>query len=229
MNIRILHLIEGAREAKGLTVVIDVFRAFSVAAYAFAGGAAKIIPVGELDIALRLKNEDPSRLLIGERDEQKPAGFDFGNSPSQIMQADLRGKTLIHTTSAGTQGLVNAVHADEIITGSFVNAEAISRYILKQKPENVSLVCMGYSARYPVEEDSFCAEYIKNEIEGRESDFEKMVQIIRQTSGRRFFDDQNQSYAPAADFDLCLDLNRFSFVITAEKNGESHELKMKGI
>ena len=55
MNIRILHLIEGAREAKGLTVVIDVFRAFSVAAYAFAGGAAKIIPVGELDIALRLK------------------------------------------------------------------------------------------------------------------------------------------------------------------------------
>ncbi len=227
MNIRILHLIEGAREAEGLTVVIDVFRAFSVAAYAFAGGAAKIIPVGELDIALRLKNEDPSRLLIGERDEQKPAGFDFGNSPSQIMQADLRGKTLIHTTSAGTQGLVNAVHADEIITGSFVNAGAISRYILKQKPENVSLVCMGYSARYPVEEDSFCAEYIKNELEGRESDFEKMVQIIRQTSGRRFFDDQKQLYAPAADFDLCLDLDRFSFVITAEMNGESHELKMK--
>ena len=40
---------------------------------------------------------------------------------------------------------------------------------------------------------------------------------------------KTQSYAPAADFDLCLDLNRFSFVITAEKNGESHELKMKGI
>ena len=224
MNIQILHLIAGAREAKGLTVIIDVFRAFSLAAYAFAGGVQKIIPVGDLDHAWALKKKHPGWLLAGEREEVMVYGFDFGNSPSQILAADLRGKTLIHTTSAGTQGIVNAVGAEEILTGSFVNAAAIVRYIQRKAPLNVSLVCMGYSARYPVEEDTFCAEYIKNQLEGRESDFEKMVQVIRQSSGARFFDENRQTIAPKSDFDLCLSLNRFDFVITASKTEEFIEL-----
>ena len=43
MNIEILHLIEGAKKAKGVTVVIDVFRAFTVEAYVMSRGAKKII------------------------------------------------------------------------------------------------------------------------------------------------------------------------------------------
>ena len=33
MEIRILELIEGAKKAEGLTVIIDVFRAFSLECY----------------------------------------------------------------------------------------------------------------------------------------------------------------------------------------------------
>jgi 2-phosphosulfolactate phosphatase len=226
MNIRILHLIDGAREARGLTVVIDVFRAFSLAAYAFAGGVEKIIPVGNLEDAWKLRQLHPDWLLAGERDEVMVKGFDFGNSPFQIKSADLAGKTLIHTTSAGTQGIVNAVQADEILTGSFVNAGAVTEYIRQQGPENVSLVCMGYSARYEVEEDNFCAEYIRNSLEGRNTDFSEMVRIIRKTSGARFFDTDRQHITPKADFDLCLDLNRFDFVIRAVKNNDCFELGM---
>ncbi len=218
MEIKILDMIEGAREAKGLTVIIDVFRAFSVAAYAFHNKAEKIIPVGDLDFALELKEKNPSFILLGERNEQKVPGFDFGNSPSQILHEDFTGKTLVHTTSSGTQGIVNAVNANEILTGSFVNAGAIVSYIRSKAPRFVSLVPMGYACLYPVEEDSLCALYIKNELEGKPNDFPGMVETIRQTSGKRFFIQENQSFAPSIDFSLCTELNRFNFVIKASEN-----------
>jgi 2-phosphosulfolactate phosphatase len=219
MDIRILHLVEGARKAAGITVVIDVFRAFSLAAYAFNAGAETIIPVSEIDTALSLKKDNPDYILVGERNENKIPGFDFGNSPSHLLNADLKGKTLVHTTSAGTQGLVNAMHAPVVLTGSFVNASAIVRYIKKLNPGVVSLVCMGYAAEYPVEEDSFCAEYIKNELMGIQSDFDEYKKIIRQTSGQRFFEKEKQHFAPSTDFDLCLQLNRFNFVLKASSEG----------
>lgn len=227
MEIQILQLIEGARKARGLTVVIDVFRAFSLGPYAFSRGAEKIIPVGDLDFAFALKKKNPEYILIGERNEQKVPGFDFGNSPSQIINQDFRGKTIVHTTSAGTQGLVNAKGADMIVTGSFVNADAIVKYIKQLNPDQVSLVCMGYSAERPIEEDTFCAEYIQARLLNKEVDFQAMVEILRKTSGARFFEEANQNYAPREDFELCTALNRFDFVIEAERKKEYIELIRK--
>lgn len=51
MKIDILQLLDGARSARGLTVVIDVFRAFSVECYALSGGAKTIYAVGDIDQA----------------------------------------------------------------------------------------------------------------------------------------------------------------------------------
>jgi len=225
MKITILQLIEGARAARGLTVVIDVFRAFSLACYAFDRGAEKIIPVGDIDIAYALKKAHPDYILMGERNENKMPGFDFGNSPTHIMEMDFGGKTLVHTTSAGTQGLVNAKNADVILTGSFVNASAIVQYIRNANPSEVSLVCMGYSAMHPIEEDTFCAEYIRNELEGKSNDFEAMKKIIRAGSGKRFFEAEKQAYSPSSDFELCLDLDCFDFVIKASVEEEMMTLK----
>jgi len=213
MKIDILHLLEGARQARGLTVIIDVFRAFSTACYAIDHGAGEIYPVETIEEAFNLKKKYPEALLIGERNERKPEGFDFGNSPSFLLLADINGKPLIHTTSSGTRGISNAVKADLIITGSFVNSGAIVRYIRKINPARVSLVCMGYACEYPTDEDTLCAEYIRNEIKGIQSDWESMKKQIRKGSGARFFEDASQSWAPAADFDLCLSLNKFNFVL----------------
>jgi len=234
MEVKILQLLDGAKDARGLTVIIDVFRAFSTACYVYDLGAVKIIPIGEIDQAYRLKEKNSDFVLIGERNEQKPAGFDFGNSPSQLKAEKITGKTIVHTTSSGTQGIANAKKADEIITGSFVNAAAIVKYIQQKQPKTVSLVCMGYACEYPTDEDTLCAEWIKNELvkevpssttapfrranltEGGETknrSFAEMVEIIRTGSGARFFDPEKQSWSPKADFDLCLDLNRFNFVL----------------
>jgi 2-phosphosulfolactate phosphatase len=222
MKIEILQLLEGAQNARGLTVIIDVFRAFSTACYAFDRGVRRIYPVGSLEKAYLLKQQHPDFILVGEREEQKPEGFDFGNSPSQLLTSHLDGKIMVHTTSSGTQGIANATEADEILTGSFVNAQAIINYIRKKNPEKVSLVCMGYSCRYPTDEDTLLAVYIKNELEGKSNDFQAMVEQIRNGDGARFFAPEKQEWAPAADFDLCLSLNRFNFVLKVEQeNGQN--------
>jgi 2-phosphosulfolactate phosphatase len=227
MEIEILQLLEGAKKAQGLTVIIDVFRAFSTACYAFNNGIQRIYPVGDLEKAYLMKQEHPEYILVGERFEQKPEGFDFGNSPSQLLETNLRGKTMVHTTSSGTQGIANAIHAEEILTGSFVNAGAIIEYIRKQNPSKVSLVCMGYSCRYPTDEDTLLAVYIKNELEGIANDFPSMVERIKNGDGARFFSPEKQEWAPAADFDLCLSLKRFNFVLkVVQENGLNYLTKI---
>ncbi|MDE6963694.1 MAG: 2-phosphosulfolactate phosphatase, partial [Lachnospiraceae bacterium] len=129
IKINTCHLIEGAKKATGLTVIIDVFRAFSLECYLYNMGVSLIRPVGTIEEAFAFKKANPGYVLIGERKGRKCEGFDFGNSPSETAKHDLRGKTVIHTTSAGTQGIINAKEADEIITGSLVNAKAVARYI----------------------------------------------------------------------------------------------------
>jgi len=59
MDIEMLHLVDGARQATGLTVIIDVFRAFSTSCYTVFQGASRIIPVGDLDLAYELKKKNP--------------------------------------------------------------------------------------------------------------------------------------------------------------------------
>jgi 2-phosphosulfolactate phosphatase len=217
MKIEITEFVEGARQAKGLTVIIDVFRAFSVECYAMDSGASKIIATGEVAEAFELKKRYMKAVLVGERDEKKIKGFDYGNSPTEIIKADLTGKIVIHTTSAGTTGLVNAVNADTIVAGSFVNASAVVRYIVTAAPEHVSLVAMGYRARESAEEDLLCAEYIESLITRRNGNFETRIANLRITSGKRFFIPENIDFSPPTDFFLCTMTNRFNFILKAEK------------
>lgn len=97
-----------------------------------------------------------------------------------------------------------------------------------KNPEHVSLVCMGYSAFYPTEEDTFCAEYIRNELQGKPSDYKQMLNIIKNTSGKRLFDVQNHKHSPESDFYLCTDLGKFNFVLKAE-NDSDDLLKLRKI
>ena len=218
MEIQILHLIEGAKAARGTAVIIDVFRAFTVEAYLAKNGAARIIPVGDKEIAYRYKEAHPDAVLVGERQGRVLPGFDYGNSPSQLEHADLTGKTVIHTTSAGTQGIANAIHADEILTGSLVNAGAIAAYLKKNKVEQVSLVCMGLNAERPIEEDTLCAKYIQCLLEGGSMDLEPEIENLKVTSGAKFFDPAQQEVFPERDFHLSTQVDQFDFVLRLKRN-----------
>lgn len=227
MKINILEFTEGARRARGVTVIIDVFRAFSVACYAFDSGAARLIAVGGIKDAFDLKKKYKNSVLVGERDEKKVEGFDFGNSPTEILKADLEGVTVIHTTTAGTNGLISANDASLLLTGSFVNAGAVVRYIRSVKPETVSLVAMGYRATVSAEEDILCAELIADRLKGGESDFAENISALRSSSGKRFFDPVNIEFSPPTDFFLCTMTDRFNFVLKAEKRFDGNIDLMK--
>lgn len=218
-DINILHLLEGAKQAEGLTVIIDVFRAFSLECYLYDMGVKQIRPVGTIEEAFSLRDRMQDSILIGERKGIKCEGFDYGNSPSSIRKEDVAGKTIIHTTSAGTQGIVNAVHADEIITGSLVNARAVAEYIISRQPQTVSLVSMGSGGVRIAPEDELCAAYIKSILEGREfTDMDRRVSDLRNHGGEHFFDPERQNVFPEADFYRCIEYNKFPFVLTIEKD-----------
>ena len=218
-KINILHLIEGAKQAEGLTVIIDVFRAFSLECYLYDMGVKEIRPIGSVEDAFVLNKELPGSVLIGERHGKKCEGFDFGNSPSTVRPEEVKGKTILHTTSAGTQGIVNATGASEIITGSLVNAKAVAEYIKKSQPDTVSLVCMGYAGVRPAAEDELCAEYIKSLVEGVElPDFEQRIADLQKHGGEHFFDEEQQEVYPKEDFFMCVKYDKFPFVIHVEKD-----------
>ena len=212
-RVNVTDFVDGAREARGLAVIIDIFRAFSVACYATAGGLARIYPVAAAEDALALMGAHPGWLGIGEREARKLPGFDFGNSPTEIRKADLRGRTLVHTTHAGTQGLMAASAADEVITGSLVNAGAICRHILALRPTTVTLVRMGHQARERCAEDDLCAELIAARLAGRDFDAIGVRSRLRDAPSARKFFDPAADWAPETDFELCTEVDRFDFIL----------------
>lgn len=220
MNVQILQLIEGAKQARGLTVIIDVFRAFSVESYAMSRGAKTVLPVGGIDEAFTLKEKYPDAILVGERGGRKCEGFDCGNSPSQLETFEVKDRVIIHTTSAGTQGIANAIHADELLGGALVNARATAEYIRRRNPENVSLVCMGLGGEREVEEDTLCAEYIAALLRGEDPDISAEIADLANTSGAKFFNPKYSEVFPTQDFVMCTQLNRFPFALAVRRGDE---------
>ena len=221
MNVQILHLLEGARQATGAAVIIDVFRAMSVEAHLVHQGAARIYPVADAETAYAWKENNPDVILVGERNGVKLPGFDFGNSPTEFADVDFTGRTVLHRTSAGTQGIENAIHATEIFTGSLVNARATAEYLIKRGFSEISLVCMGWNATEPTAEDTLCAEYMQAVLEGRTMPIAKRITDLKRTSGAKFFDPAQQAVFPCGDFARCTALDCFDFVLKVERDAET--------
>jgi len=224
MLIHVSDFVAGARAARGVAVVIDVFRAFSLAAYAMSRGAARIVPVADVQTAYALKRQHPDWLLVGERHARPLPGFDCGNSPAQLEAFDLHGRTLIHTTHAGTQGLVNATGAEEVLTGALVNAGAIVRYLRARNPEEVTLVRMGHEARERCEEDDLCAELLIARLEDRPFDVATIRARLRSAPSARKFFDPACDWAPAKDFELCTAVDALDFVLTLDRQASPPSL-----
>jgi 2-phosphosulfolactate phosphatase len=223
--IHVVDFVAGAQAAVGIAVVIDVFRAFSVAAYAFAAGARSIIPIASVEHALQLKQQHADYLLVGERHTRPLPGFDHGNSPTELQEVLLEGRTLIHTTHAGTQGLVQASIADEVITGALVNAAAIVRYIRARRFDAVTLVRMGREASERCAEDDLCAELLVQRLRGLEPDVRDIAAQLRIAPSAVKFFDPECPWVPAQDFDLCTQVDRFDFVLRLDRSSDPCRLE----
>lgn len=124
--LRVNHMT--AAQARGVFIVIDVIRAFTVAGYAFAGGAERLWLVRTVEEALALRAREPQALLAGEVQGRLINGFDMNNSPARMASATVRGRLIIQRTGAGTQGAVLASNASHLLLSSLTNARATATY-----------------------------------------------------------------------------------------------------
>ncbi|MFZ2024762.1 MAG: 2-phosphosulfolactate phosphatase [Microgenomates group bacterium] len=221
MQIQKLFGVEQARDATGFVVVIDVFRAASTAACALAQGAKEIIPVATKEDAFLYRETHLDTLIMGEDKGIMIPGFDFGNSPYLLAKEDLIGKTMIHRSTQGTQGLVRAIHASPLVFGSFVIAQAIVSYIRAVAPLTVTFVALGGEQF----EDGIFATYMEDLLQGRnptKHSVEKQIQ--GSIHAKRFFDPMKPDF-PKEDYYFCLDINKFPFVVEAVRTPYLHLVK----
>jgi 2-phosphosulfolactate phosphatase len=218
----------GAEEAEGLTIIIDVFRAFSCAPLFFHFGARRVILNADPEKALGLKRKNPQFILVGEINEVPIEGADLGNSPSQIIKKGksyFKDKTVIHRTTAGVTGVSSAYDkADEIILGSFVMAKAVAAYIKKKNPDRVTLVAMGERAQRKSPEDETCADYLEYLLAGRPYDPAKAFKdIVFQQTTQKFIQG-TKKHLPKEDPVFCLQRDLFHFFLTVKKLGDQLEV-----
>ena len=212
---------QGAREASGLAVIIDVFRAFSCEPLLFHLGAAKIILEPDPARASAMKQDHPELVLVGEVNEVPIEGADLGNSPSEILlksEGFFRNKTVIHRTTAGVTGAAAALErADEVILGSFMTAKAVATYIGEKSPALVTLVAMGERAKQKAPEDEACADYLEHLLTGKPYDpVSSLRQIVFQPTTQKFIAGR-KPYLPREDPLFCLQRDLFDFVLLARK------------
>lgn len=141
-------------------VLIDVLRASTTICHALYNGAREVIPVGELEQAVRLSRTMSSEttLLGGERKGLKPHGFTLGNSPIEYTAEVVQQKSVILTTTNGTQALAKVRHARRQLVGAFVNLTALAAFIRSaaNSTEQVFLLCAGNNGDFSYE-DMLCA------------------------------------------------------------------------
>ena len=217
MNITLGSLIAGARKARGTAVIIDVFRAFTTAAVAFSRGAREIVLVGTPPEALELRERGIADLCMGEVHGMRPEGFDFGNSPYELSLADVEGRTLAHSTMAGTVGVTEARGADEIYLGSLVIAEATAQRLLARGVPQVSIVAMGGGGEFRTDEDEQCALYIRNLLEGRSPDREAIRSLVLSGGETQKYGDPTQPHFHKRDAEMALQIDSVPFAIRVHR------------
>ncbi|MEZ5889909.1 MAG: 2-phosphosulfolactate phosphatase [Xanthobacteraceae bacterium] len=214
MDIWIGSLLEGAQQARGAVAIIDVLRAFTTAAAVIANGASRIIMVGDVTEAMKLRDAGLGQVCIGEVGGRAPPGFDFGNSPFEVSDTDFAGKTIIQRTSAGTQGIVAAArHAQVLYAASLVTATATARALLSHRADRIALVAMGSEAVARSDEDELCALHLRNLLEGRPGNPAAVRDVILAGGDVLRFHDPGRPYLDRHDLEIALDVDRYDFAI----------------
>jgi 2-phosphosulfolactate phosphatase len=175
MNISVISTAQQAQDIDfngKIAVVIDVLRATSVITTALDNGADEVIPVKTVEEAQSLYAtcNAANTLRGGERNALKIEDFDLANSPLEYKKRTVEGKTVILTTTNGTNAINNVQGADEVILGCFRNMEVVSEYLVglsHRGSRDIVIVCAGTEGQFSLD-DGLCAgmliELIKQKV-----------------------------------------------------------------
>ncbi|MFJ3781476.1 2-phosphosulfolactate phosphatase [Streptomyces sp. NPDC090093] len=210
MDARFLGIPELA-EVPSTAVVVDVMRAFTVAAWAFGRGAERIVLAGSLEEALALKARHPDWVAL--KDGPPAPGFDAVNSPGLLRSADLGGRTVVQKTTAGTVGALAVKDASLVLCAGFVVAEATARLLRAHGCDRVTFVVTGEDGR--AEEDLACARYIAGRAAGAGTDAAGFLRRAGESRAAAELREGVREGAHPDDVALCLELDRFPFAMVA--------------
>lgn len=148
-------------DVQGRTVfVVDILRAGTAICAALNHGAKAVIPVGSTEEALRLAQTIGSTdlRLAGEKDCVRIPGFHLGNSPLEMTEAAVLGKTIIVTTTNGTRALLACQGASAVYLAAAVNLAAAAEKAREalQAEHHLLLVCAGRDGAFSLD-DAYCA------------------------------------------------------------------------
>ncbi|MBP1738293.1 MAG: 2-phosphosulfolactate phosphatase [Deltaproteobacteria bacterium] len=222
------RLYNGALAARGVAVIIDVFRAFTCAPLLFSMGVEKLFLIATPEQAFALKEKDRDLILVGEVSGIPIKGFDFGNSPSEILRKGpefFEGRTVLQRTSSGVQGALLALDAaDEVLLGSYALAGSTVKYLLSKKPEIVSLVAMGWELKEIAPEDEWCVRYLSHLLGNGSYDHnEALREIVFHKTTQRFLR-REETYFPPEDPLICLQRDVYDFALRAVKQADRVEV-----
>jgi 2-phosphosulfolactate phosphatase len=212
--VKVVHAVgvDGARSATGVVVVIDVLRAFTVSAYALGGGARECLLVRTVDEARALAAATPGAVISAEVDTLPVAGIAISNSPTQIVEADVRGHAIVQRTSAGTQAMRAVEGAEAMYAASLVVARATAQACLLRTPRTVTLVASG---DFP--EDHACARYIEALMRGEDENVPRLLEPLRSSERYQRFAQGDWPGFPKTDLELALVADRFDFAMAATR------------
>ncbi|MFJ7987423.1 2-phosphosulfolactate phosphatase [Streptomyces sp. NPDC096351] len=203
--------IEELADVPSVAVVIDVMRAYTVAAWAFARGAERIVLAESLDDALALKARHPEWVAL--KDGPPAPGFDAVNSPGLLRTLDLGGRTVVQKTTAGTVGALAVKDASLVLCAGFVVAEATARVLRAGGHDRVTYVVTGEGGR--ADEDLACAQYIARRAAGTATD---PAAFLDRAGASRAAAELTQGVRQGAhpdDVALCVELDRLPFAMVA--------------
>jgi 2-phosphosulfolactate phosphatase len=198
-------------EAPSVAVVVDVMRAFTVAAWAFGQGAEKIVLAESLDEALALKARHQDWVAL--KDGPPAPGFDTVNSPGVLRCIDLDGRTIVQKTTAGTVGALAVKEASLVLCASFVVAEATARLLRTRKSDSVTFVVTGEDGQ--ADEDLACAQYIARRATEAGTDAAEFVRRAADSRAAAELGEGVRQGVHPDDVALCLELDRFPFAMVA--------------
>ena len=223
-HVEIVHVTgaKGARVARGVVVVIDVLRSFTVSAYALAGGARECLLVPTVDEARRLAEKFPKAIVSAEENALPIPGIAISNSPTQIEAASVHGMVLIQRSSAGTPVLGEVRSSEGMFAGSFVVAKATAQACLLRRPSTVTLVA---SADFP--EDHACARYIEAALHGEHLDIEPLLEPLKESERYRRVMAGLWPGFPPTDIELSLRIDRFDFAMPAARH--DHYIALRAV
>jgi 2-phosphosulfolactate phosphatase len=223
--VEIVHLtgVDGARQARGTVVVIDVLRSFTVSAYALAGGARECLLVPTVAEARALHAGIPRSVISAEEEALPVPGIPISNSPTQVTTADLEGRTLIQRSSAGTTVMASIASADGLYAASLVVATATVKACTSSRPRVLTMVA---SADHP--EDHACAAYMEALIRGEQPDLDRLLQPLRDSERYARAVRGDWPGFPPSDIELSLAVDRFDFAMPVTRHASYQRLTAAG-